>query len=259
MPLRSIEQKLDDLVKKMILEKVEYSEWASLIVPVVKSDGSVMFCGDYKVTCNPHLEVDQYPLPKQEDLFVKLSGGKKFAKLGLSHAYNQVELEPTSKSIVTINTHFRPTHLVYGVSPVSPKDIWLYLALTWLAESGLRVKHEKCRFVQTSVTYLDYIINAQGGRADSSKVDTIKNAAAPKNVQELLSFLGCIKYYSKFIDKFSEIAFPLNLLFRKGQHWCWSDDCQNAFDQLKTQLASEQVLTHHDPKLPLKLDADASF
>ena len=79
-----------------------------------------MLCGDYKVTCNPHLKVDQYPLPKQEDLFVKLSGGKKFTKLGLSHAYNQVELEPTSRSIVTINTHFRPTHLVYGVSPVSP-------------------------------------------------------------------------------------------------------------------------------------------
>ena len=96
------------------------------------------------------------------------------------------------------------------------------------------MKHEKCRFVQTSVTYLDYIINEQGVRADSSKVDAIKNAPTPKNVQELLSFLGCIKYYSKFTDKFSGIAFPLNLLFHKGQHRCWSDDCQNAFDQLKT-------------------------
>ena len=135
----------------------------------------------------------------------------------------------------------------------------LDLVPTRLAEAGLRLKHEKCRFMQASVTYLGYIINAQGVRADSSKADAIKNAPTPKNVQELSSVLACINHYSKFIDKFSEIAFPLNLLLRKVQRWCWSDDCQNAFDQLKAQLASEQVLTHYDPKLPLKLDADASF
>ena len=104
--------------------------------------------------------------------------------------------------------------------------------------------------MQASITYLGYIINAQSVRADSSKVDVIKNVPAPKNVQELHSFLGCINNYSKLIDKLSKITFPLNLLLRKGQRCCWSDDCQNAFEELKTQLASEQVLTQYDPKLP---------
>ena len=81
----------------------------------------------------------------------------------------------------------------------------------------------------------------------------------PRMCKSCTIFLGCISYYSKFIDKFPEIAFPLNLLFSIGQCWCWSDDCQNAFDQLKTQLASEQVLIHYDPNLPLELEADASF
>ena len=89
----------------------------------------------------------------------------------------------------------------------------LDLVLTWLAEAGLRLKREKCRLMQTSVTYLGYIINARGALADSSMVDAIKNALSPKNVQELRSW---INYYSKFVDKFSEIAFPLNLLLRKG-------------------------------------------
>ena len=66
----------------------------------------------------------------------------------------------------------------------------LDLVLTWLAE--------KCRFMKASVTYLGYIINAQGVRADSSKFDAIKNAPASKNEEELLSFFGCISYYSKF-------------------------------------------------------------
>ena len=68
----------------------------------------------------------------------------------------------------------------------------LNLVLTRLAEAGLRLKHEKCRFMQASVTYLGYIINVQGVRADLSKVDVIKNTPAPENVQELRSFLGCI-------------------------------------------------------------------
>ena len=93
------------------------------------------------------------------------------------------------------------------------------LVLTWLTE----VEREKCRFMKASVTYIGCIINVQGVRADSSKFDAIKNAPASKNEEELRSFFGCINCYSKFMDKFSEIAFPLNLLLGKGQRWYWSE------------------------------------
>ena len=58
-----------------VIEKVCYSEWAAPIVPVVKPDNSIRVCGDYKVTVNSVLEVDQHPLPNPEELFVTLSGG----------------------------------------------------------------------------------------------------------------------------------------------------------------------------------------
>ena len=62
-------------------------------MPVVKPDGGVRICGDYKVTVNSTLEVDQHPLPNPEELFVALSGGEKFTKLDLSRAYQQILLE----------------------------------------------------------------------------------------------------------------------------------------------------------------------
>ncbi len=63
-----IEKELDRLVEQGVLEKLEYSEWAAPIVPVVKPDGSIRICGDYKVTVNQYLEVEKHPLPKAEDL-----------------------------------------------------------------------------------------------------------------------------------------------------------------------------------------------
>ena len=75
------------------MEKVTHSDWAALIVTVPKRDGSIKLCGDYKVTVNPVLDVDKYPLPRPENIFAILASGKKFTILDLSHAYNQLILD----------------------------------------------------------------------------------------------------------------------------------------------------------------------
>lgn len=72
---------------------------------ILKTDSTVRICGDYKVTINPWLEVDQYPLPKTQDLFKKLTGGETLTKLDLSQAYEQVQLEEWSKHYLSMNTH----------------------------------------------------------------------------------------------------------------------------------------------------------
>ena len=98
---------------------INHSEWAAPIVAVSKKDGTTRICRDYKVTINSMLEIDQYPLPKPEDLFATLAGGKKITTLDLSHAYNQLELDEGSRKYVTINTHrglYRYRRLPFGVA-----------------------------------------------------------------------------------------------------------------------------------------------
>ncbi len=56
-----VEEEIDRLLKQGILEKVHYSEWAAPIVPVLKGDGTVRICGDYKLTVNQVTRTNPYP------------------------------------------------------------------------------------------------------------------------------------------------------------------------------------------------------
>ena len=110
---------LDRLVKQGIITPIQFSDWAAPIVPVVKQDGSIRVCGDYKLTANKVSRLESYPLSRVEDLFSVLSGGKAFSKHDLSQAYLQLELDNESKKYLTMNTHkgiFRYNWLPFGVS-----------------------------------------------------------------------------------------------------------------------------------------------
>ena len=61
--------------------------------------------------------------------------------------------------------------------------------LTRLESAGLRLKLAKCNFMQPSVEYLGYRVDANGLGAIDKKVEAIRDAPAPENQQQLRSFL----------------------------------------------------------------------
>ena len=74
---------------------------------VPKKDVKFQIRGDYKVTVNQVLAIEQYLLPNPEDKFATLVKGKFFSKLDLSKVYLHVQLllGDTSHSYITVNTH----------------------------------------------------------------------------------------------------------------------------------------------------------
>ena len=116
---------LNDLEAQGIIESIEFSEWAAPIVTPTKRNGDIRICGDFKVTVNPVLDVDIYPLPRIEEIFANLSGGKTFSTLDLKNAYLQLEVHPDDRKYLTVNTHqglYRYKRMVFGIA--SAPAIW---------------------------------------------------------------------------------------------------------------------------------------
>ena len=206
-------------------------------MPVLKEDGSVRVCGDYKVTANRAAKVDAHPIPRVDDLFTAMAGGVSFTKLDLSHAYLQLVIDEDSRKYLTVNTHkglFEYTRLPFGVSSAPSifqrtmdnllqrlDHIVIYIddilitgrteaehlqtldeVLRRLEEAGMRLKRTKCVFMAHSVEYLGHRISKEGITPTEDKVRAITEAPEPSNVSELRAFLGLINYYSKFLPLF---------------------------------------------------------
>lgn len=276
-----------------IIYPVRNSKWASPVVIVSKPDGSIRMCVDCKVTINKFLKTDHYPLPRIDDILAALAGAKYFCILDLREAFAQLAVSEDSQEYLTINTHlglYRYRRLIFGVACAPTKfqstmdrviqglkgvlcfidDLLiggnsleecyanLIAVLDRLVEYNVKIKWEKCKFFQTSVTYLGHEISEEGIRPNKEKIKAVVNAPAPQNLTQVKSYLGLINYYGRFIPNLSSELIELYKLTKKGVNFVWTDACQTAFERSKQLLLDNDLLAHYDPNKQIVVHCDAS-
>ena len=57
---QKVEEELERLQALGVIQPVQFSDWAAPIVPIMKSDGRVRICGDYKITVNQAAKLEKY-------------------------------------------------------------------------------------------------------------------------------------------------------------------------------------------------------
>ncbi|XP_058827953.1 uncharacterized protein K02A2.6-like [Topomyia yanbarensis] len=289
----TVEREIEKMVSSGILVKVKHSSWATPVVPVMKSHDRVRLCGDYKVTVNTCLVVDEHPLPTIDELFANMAGGQKFSKIDLAQAYLQMEVCEEDREILTLNTHlglYQPTRLMYGVSSAPAifqreisqilRDIpsvsvflddikitgpddqshlqRLGMVLRRLNEYGMRVNVAKCEFFVDQIEYCGFVIDKEGIRKMKKKIDAIQEMPRPRNREQVRAFVGLINYYGRFLKNLSSNIYPIINLLKDNVVFEWNIECEKAFRWVKREIQSDRVLAHYDPKLPLVLATDAS-
>lgn len=288
-----VNEELDILEQKGVISLVDHSDWGTPLVPVLKEDGGIRICADYKITINKHLEDVKHPLPRIEELFAELQGGEHFTRLDMSNAYNQLEVTEKTQLLLSWSTHrgiYKLHRLPFGTKPASAifqrtvekilqgikgtinfmddivvtgKDRKEHLenlraVFDRLQKAGLKLNLKKCKFFQSQIKYVGHIIDKEGLKKDPAKTEAVVKMAHPVNQTETKAFIGMISYYGRFIPNLSSILDPLYKLLKKGVHFKWTKDCENAFKKAKELILSDNTLAYFDQKIPLKLICDAS-
>ncbi len=110
-----VKREIDLLLESNIIEPSE-SAWASPCVPIVKSDGKVRLCVDYRRLNARTPQVQQY-IPSLDDV-LEAGGAKVLSKLDLSKGFYQVQMEDVSKDLTTFVSpwgKFRFKHMPFGL------------------------------------------------------------------------------------------------------------------------------------------------
>ncbi|UYV80368.1 K02A2.6-like [Cordylochernes scorpioides] len=215
----AVTEALDKMVAKGYLCEVASSKWATPVVVVPKKNKEIRIFCDFKVTPNKYLDTAAYPLPTQQDLFSTLAKGKYFSKLDLRNAY--LVLSGIGGVICYIDD------VLIATASIEEHLALLKTIFARLAKYNIKLKKEKCLFLQKEIEYLGHLVTGEGIRPLDHK----------------------------FIPNLPELLKPLHELLHKKRPWVWTKECGEAIDKC---ITSERVLVPYDTTLPLCLDTDAS-
>ena len=80
----------------------------------------------------------------------------------------------------------------------------------------MKLKLAKCEFGRSEMQFLGHIINHEGIRTLPEKTEEISKIKAPRNADEVRTFLGLLNYYCQFIPSFSDLMHPIQKLLKKN-------------------------------------------
>ena len=122
----------------------------------------------------------------------------------------------------------------------------------------MKLGAKKCTFAANEVSYLGHRVTSEGLLPDPALLKAIRDIEPPRNASEARSFLGLAGYYRRYTKNFAAIAGTLRTLTKKDAVFHWNDECQQAFDRLKTLLTTSPITAFPDFNLHFRLYTDAS-
>lgn len=268
------------------------SPWSSPCILIPKPDGTNRFCTDYRKV-NAVTVPDSFPLPRIDDCVDTIGAALYVSKLDLLKGYWQVPLTPRASEIsafVIPDNFLQYTVMPFGMcnAPATFQrlinlvlsgvpnctayldDLVIYSA-NWsehlgtlqtvfqrLAQANLTLNLAKCEFGKATVTYLGKEVGGGMVRPVAEKVSAITAFPTPSTRRQLRRFLGMTGYYRGFCRNFSTVVAPLTGLLSPSVTFCWSVECQRAFETAKALLCCSPVLSAPNFAKAFKLEVDAS-
>ncbi|KAI0497291.1 hypothetical protein KFK09_020514 [Dendrobium nobile] len=114
-----------------------------------------------------------------------------------------------------------------------------------LRRYNIRLNPAKCAFGVASGKFLGFMVTHRGIKVNPEKIKALRDTVPPKNIKKVQRLNGRITALSHFLahsrDKY--LPFFKVLSGARSSGFQWTDECQEAFQQLRKYLASPPLLS----------------
>lgn len=290
-----VEKQIAELLEKDLIEPSS-AEIAYPLVCVAKKDGTIRLCVDYRAL-NAVTRISPFPMQNSENLRFKAGGATFLTTFDILKGYWEIPLEVSCReltSFVSPKGQYQWKVMPFGLSGApstfqrimnqilrphsdyadSFLDDIIIFSKNWtdhlihirailetLKNVNFSANLGKCSFAMPNVKYLGHIVGSGKHGPDPEKIAAIKSLKSPKTKKMLRSILGLFNYYRDYINHYAKIAKPLTDLTRKSvpNDIPWSEEAEEAFNNLKTQLCNITSLVTPDTSKPFEIHSDASL
>ena len=305
-PRRSPPYRIPDRLKEGVRSEVDKlvelgivvpstSPWASPVVPVPKSDGTVRVCIDYR-KLNEVTVADPYYMTTMEEILERVGESSVMSKLDLAKGFYQVEVEPSSRektAFISPFGKFEFTRMPFGLRnapaifqrlmEVVLRECYCFSApyiddiivfsnsgaehvehlrcvLDALRKFGMTVKESKCEFGKEKLQYLGHVIGGGELAVPAHRAAAMADYIRPHTKKQLRSFLGAAGYYRQFIEGYARLSSVLSPWTSKTAPSVvsWTAEGLDAFGRIRVSLVDVTCLTVPTQEDAFTLHCDAS-
>ena len=115
-----------------------------------------------------------------------------------------------------------------------------------LLKSGLKIFPKKCQLFKTELQYMGNVIFIKDRKVCVKplriRIEAIQKLNSPTTPKGCRSFAGMVNFLSMFCPDLQKLHKPIYDLTRKGRHFIWGKEQQEAFEEIKRRLIKTPVL-----------------
>jgi ribonuclease HI len=143
---------------------------------------------------------------------------------------------------IVVKTKARST-LVEDLTPVFDK----------LRATRTKMNSDKCVFEVSTGKLLGFLVSHRGIEANPEKIRAIEAMRPPARIKDVQKLMGSLAALSRFISRLAKRALPFFKLLQKSGPFSWTEEAEQAFQELKQHLVSLPILVTPEPGEPLYL------
>lgn len=274
--------------------EVSNSSFGANVLFVRKADGTLRLCVDWR-QLNAITVKDSTPLSPCAEVREHVQGKPILSSVDVSEAFFSLLLDPEDRHKTAFKTRFGLFQ--FTVSPMgltnSPAaflrlmnrifkdmvdisvsfymdDILIYTdtieehvvcvreVLSRLRANKLSLKASKCVFAVAEVVFCGMVISGDGVKISNDQVQMMLDYPQIDSKNQLMRFLGSVRFFSEFIPWIGHLASPLFDLTAKGVAWDWNCNHQSLLRVLQFYMTTAPCLRFFESGRKTSVFTDAS-